>query len=145
MDKEFSAGAIIYRKEDGRPYFLVIFSRRNMIWGFPKGHLEPGESEHDAAVREIEEETGITDLIFVDGFRVESVYDKKSGRAPFAGTIIEKHSTYFLCETKTKNVVVDEREISDYMWAPFEGAVKLLQFESMKTMLEKARAAIPDR
>jgi len=139
MNKEFSSGAVIYRKEKGKTYFLVIFSARNKIWGFPKGHIESGEDEKDAAIREIEEETGIKDLVFIDGFRVENIYDTKSNRGPYNGTMIEKHAAYFLCETKTKNIVIDKKEISDYKWVTFDGAAPLLKFGSMKMVLSKVR------
>ena len=59
MKKEFSAGAVIFREEKGRILFLLIYSARNRVWGFPKGHVEAGESEKDAAKREIKEETGL--------------------------------------------------------------------------------------
>lgn len=142
MNKELSSGAIIYRKENGKPYFLIIYSERNKIWCFPKGHIESGEDEGYAAIREIEEETGIKDMVFVNGFRVEDVYSAKSSRGPYDGTVIEKHSIYFLCETKTKKVMVDSQEISDYKWVSFDDAVKLLRFDSMKIVLGKARERI---
>lgn len=144
MNKEFSSGAIIYRKENGKLYFLVIYSKRNKMWCFPKGHIEPDEDERDAAIRETEEETGIKDMVFLNGFKVEDVYNAKSNRGLYEGTVIEKQSIYFLCETKTKNVTVDMQEISDYKWASFDDAIKLLRFDSMKTVLEKARAVIPN-
>jgi 8-oxo-dGTP pyrophosphatase MutT (NUDIX family) len=67
MDKEFSAGTLIFRKEKEQALFLLIYSNRNKIWGFPKGHIEPGEDEKDAVLREIKEETGISDLRFISG------------------------------------------------------------------------------
>lgn len=142
MNKEFSSGAIIYRKENEKPYFLVIYSARNKIWCFPKGHIETGEDERAAAIREIEEETGIKDAAFLNGFRVEDIYKAKSNRGAYSGSIIEKHSIYFLCETKTKNIAVDKQEISDHKWVTFDEATQLLQFNSIKMVLNRAREAI---
>lgn len=138
MDKEFSAGAIIFRRETRQALFLLIYSGRNKIWGFPKGHIEPGEVEKSAALREIKEETGITDLRFVDGFREEDVYQAVSNRGPHSGSVIEKHSVYFLCETKTKDIVIDAAEITDHKWLGMYEAEELLIFDSLKRLLRKA-------
>jgi 8-oxo-dGTP diphosphatase len=55
-----AAGGLVRRlREDGVPEVLVVHRPRYDDWSFPKGKLEPGESEEDAAVREVEEETGL--------------------------------------------------------------------------------------
>jgi len=138
VDKEFSTGAIIFRKEKEQTLFLLIYSGRNRIWGFPKGHIEPGEAEKDAALREVKEETGIAELRFVDGFREEDIYQAVSNRGPYRGNTIEKHSVYFLCETKIMGIVVDASEIADHKWLGIIEAEKLLIFDSLKRILRKA-------
>ena len=139
MEKEFSAGAIIFKKEKEMALFLLLYSSRNKIWSFPKGHLEAGEAEKDAMLREIREETGVTDLKFIDGFREEDIYEAKSNRGPNAGRIIEKHSIYFLVETNATNVSVEHKEITDYKWLNIHEALKLLAFDSLKRLLRKAK------
>ena len=138
MDKEFSAGAIIFRKEKEQALFLLIYSGRNRIWGFSKGHIEPGEAEKDAALREIKEETGIAELRFVDGFREEDVYQAVSNRGSYRGNAIEKHSVYFLCETSSMDIIVDAAEITNYKWLGIVEAEKLLAFDSLRRILRKA-------
>ena len=142
MEKELSAGAIIFRKEAGTSLFLLLFSGRNNIWGFPKGHIEPAESEDKAVSREVEEETGITDLRFVDGFREEDIYEAISNRGPNKGSAIEKHSIYLLCETDTIDVRVDSQEITDYKWLIIDEAMKFLKFDSLKRILSKAHISV---
>lgn len=139
MKKEFSAGSIIFRRENGPVKFLLIYSGRNKIWGFPKGHIDPGETEKDAALREIKEETGIGQAAFIEGFREEDIYGAVSNRGTSEGTAIEKHSVYFLCETKTKEVRVDKEEIADYKWASAAQAMELIAFASLKRILRKAQ------
>jgi len=60
--EEHSAGGVIFRRTpEGVRWLVIRDSYRN--WGFPKGHVEDGESEVDAARREVGEETGLVALI----------------------------------------------------------------------------------
>ena len=142
--EEFSAGAIIFRRKDGKKEFLLIYSKRNNIWGFPKGHIESGEEEKDAALREIREETGLTRLRFISDFREEDIYPAISTRGEFRGREITKHSIYFLCETDEEKITVDGREISEFSWLPFSEAKTLLSFGSQKILLERAYSFLRD-
>lgn len=138
MNKEFSAGAVIFKREEEKILFLVVYSARNKIWGFPKGHLEQAETEKQAALREIKEETGLDSLQFINGFRKEAAYKTISKRVPFRGEIIEKHVTYFLCEIKNEGIIVDGTEIGDYRFLPLNEAAELIGFENLKKILRKA-------
>ena len=138
MNKEFSAGAVIFRRNAGEILFLVVYSARNNIWGFPKGHLDFGETEKEAAVREIKEETGLANLRFIDGFAEKAAYETISKRPPFEGEKIEKYVTYFLCEAKDQDAVVDGMEISDYRFLPLNQAEKAVKFRNLKIMIRKA-------
>jgi 8-oxo-dGTP pyrophosphatase MutT (NUDIX family) len=143
--REFAAGALLFRRDGEQMLFLLVYSQRNGIWGFPKGHIEPGESERDAALREIFEETGIRDIRFVEGYREEDVYPALSTREPFKGQTIEKHSVYFLAETAGAAVTVDNDEITRYRWLTPAEALALLPFENMRTALRKAVALLTRR
>ena len=138
--KEFSAGALIFRKNKEASEFLLIYSNRNKEWGFAKGHIDVGETEKEAALREIKEETGLADLRFIDGFREELVYKAVSNREASKGSVIEKSTVYFLCETKTQDITVDADEITDFKWLLCNDALKLLPFDSLKELLRKAEA-----
>ena len=67
---EVSAGGIVFRRfpELGPRFLLIRDSYDN--WGFPKGHLEDGESPAEAAVRETAEETGLERLVLQGPIRV---------------------------------------------------------------------------
>ena len=55
-----AAGGLVYRRrEDGAHEILLVHRPAYDDWSFPKGKLEPGEREEDAAIREVEEETGL--------------------------------------------------------------------------------------
>ena len=136
--KEFSAGALIFRKNKQASVFLLIYSNRNKEWGFPKGHIDAGETEEEAALREIKEETGLGELRLIDGFREELVYKAVSNREASKGSVIEKSTIYFLCESKSKDITVDADEITDFKWLMMNDALKLLPFDSLKELLGKA-------
>ncbi|MDD5504316.1 MAG: NUDIX domain-containing protein [Candidatus Omnitrophica bacterium] len=140
LEKEFAAGALVYRKKTIYPYvvFLLVYSGRNKIWGFPKGHLEPGEDEEAAARRELAEETGIINPVFIKGFRQEDAYRTLSTRPGREGTPIEKHCVYFLCRNDSEDVLVDGLEITDYRWLDTIEAEKLIAFAGLKDILKKA-------
>jgi 8-oxo-dGTP pyrophosphatase MutT (NUDIX family) len=138
MNKEFSAGAVIFKREGDKILFLVVYSNRNKIWGFPKGHLEPDETEKEAALREIGEEAGLKNLNFINEFREETIYETISKRMPFKGQIIEKHAIYFLCEIKNQHIMVDGREISDYKFLPLDEAEQIVKFRNLNNILRRA-------
>jgi 8-oxo-dGTP pyrophosphatase MutT (NUDIX family) len=55
-----AAGGLVRRRhEDGTDEILIVHRPRYDDWSFPKGKLEPGESVEEAAIREVEEETGL--------------------------------------------------------------------------------------
>jgi len=138
VNKEFSAGAVIFKKENNDILFLAVFSNRNKIWGFPKWHLEHGETEREAALREIKEEAGLKNLNFINGFREEIVYETISKRPPFKGQRIEKHAIYFLCETNNQDITVDGKEITNHKFLNFNEAEGLIKFDSLRGVLRRA-------
>ena len=74
MTEEVSCGAVLYKKEDGLKYLLIL--DRNGNYGFPKGHVEAGETFKETALREIKEETGV-DALLDDGFLYSISYPIK--------------------------------------------------------------------
>ena len=74
-----SAGAIVFYKEDGKIYYLLLeypSSLRNdkKYWGFSKGTMEQGEKEIDTTIGEINQEAGLGDLSLVEGFKETEKY-----------------------------------------------------------------------
>ena len=56
---ENSCGAVVFRDIRGEVRYLLIKNKRSAHWGFPKGHIEPGETKEETALREVLEETGL--------------------------------------------------------------------------------------
>ncbi len=132
MPQERSAGAIVFRRGNNTEYLLLHYETGH--WEFPRGNIEKGETEHEAARREIREETGITDITFLDGFKETSVWFFRR-----EGKTIHKEATYFLAETKQDNVTISH-EHQDYIWLSFEQAMEKVTFKNAKEILQKAEA-----
>ncbi len=145
MNKEFSAGAVVFKKEASDLLFLVIYSNRNNTWGFPKGHLEQGETEKQAAAREIKEEIGVEGLKFIKGFSEKVMYRTISKIPPFKGREIEKYVTYFLCEVESQDIVTDGVEITDYKFLALDEAEELIRFGNLKNILRRAYDFLQDK
>lgn len=134
---EKSAGAVVFRKERNKIFYLLLHypsSNRSArdYWDFPKGHIEKGEREIETAKREIQEETGLDDIKFIEGFKEGIKYFFR-----FGSKNVLKFVTFYLAETKTKEVKISF-EHSGYEWFPYEEAFKRLSFKNAKDILEKA-------
>ncbi|MCL1972863.1 MAG: NUDIX domain-containing protein [Endomicrobia bacterium] len=144
MLKEYSYGAVIYKIDNNELLFLLIKSKRSGRWGFPKGHIEKGETGIEAAKREIFEETGIKNIKFIDGFREEDVYIIDGTQPETKGSSAEKHSIYFLAEALSEPENYDKKEISDLRWVNFEDMQKLLYFLNQKKTAKQAYEKIKE-
>ena len=125
---EKSCGAVIYTENGGRRLYLIELMQKGHR-SLCKGHVEGDESEHQTAEREILEETGLT-VKFLDGFRETIEY------SPYDGCM--KTVVFFLAETDRSDVTVQEEEVREISWLPFEEALEALTFESDKETLWKA-------
>ncbi|MBE6719385.1 MAG: NUDIX domain-containing protein [Ruminococcaceae bacterium] len=126
---ESSCGAVVYRDIRGEVRFLLIKNNRSAHWGFPKGHIEPGETKQQTAYREVLEETGIHITIH-DGFECVSKYKIRD--------LIEKTVSIFVGTTKDTNTSIQVEEIEDYIWLTYDRAMSLLKFDNDKNILSAA-------
>jgi len=138
MPVEKSAGAVIFRRENNKIYYLLLHypgaSHRaeGDYWDFPKGHIEKGEKIEDTVKREVFEETGLKEIKILPGFKETIKYFFK-----FEGKNVLKFVTFFLAETKEKKVQISFEHIG-YEWLPFEKAIERLTFKNAKEILKKA-------
>lgn len=131
---ERSVGALIVRRGEAprREVHYLLLRYPGGYWEFPRGHVEVGEREHATARREIREETGITSLRFIDGFR-------EGYRFHFQreGKMIAKDAIIYLAEAPAWTVRTSEEHLG-YVWMPFREAVKALRFENSRVVLRRA-------
>jgi 8-oxo-dGTP pyrophosphatase MutT (NUDIX family) len=134
MVDERSAGAVVFYSETGSddPEYLLLHYTAGH-WDFPKGNIEAGEGEEQAATREIREETGITDVKFIDGFRMKINYRYRHGRRP-----VQKEVVLFLGQTKTRHVILSHEHIG-FVWKKYEGAMEELTYQNARNLLTAAR------
>ncbi|HEY3376710.1 MAG TPA: NUDIX domain-containing protein [Armatimonadota bacterium] len=133
MATEKSAGAVIYRlAEDGQVLFLLLQPAPGKPWGFPKGKLDDGETEEEAARREIAEESGLTDIDFDPSFHLVIHYNYRRGRS-----IIRKTVVYFLARTTSANVQISWEHVA-YRWATLQAALDSVIYENARDTLGRA-------
>lgn len=129
--REKSAGAVVFYKKEGEPeYLLLLYGQGH--WDFPKGNVEQGEHELDTVKREVYEETGIDDIIIIEGFRNIIRYYYRLG-----GQLVRKEVAFYLAETWRKHVKLSY-EHKGYVWLGYGEALKKLTFKTAKETLVKA-------
>lgn len=102
-------------------------------WDFPKGHIEDSDNDRkSAALRELSEETGITDAKIVDGFedKTEYTFTHKKKR-------ISKQVWWYVAETETIEVELSH-EHQDYLWLEWSEAIEQLTHDESRAVLKSA-------
>jgi 8-oxo-dGTP pyrophosphatase MutT (NUDIX family) len=131
--RETSAGGVVYRVDaEAAPLFLLIRdSYAN--WGFPKGHLESGEQAEDAALREVREETGLTEL------SLRGTIDTIDWYFRFRGRLIHKVCHFFLMETTEAETAPQRAEgITACRWVAYGEAVESISYGNARQVLRQA-------
>ncbi|MFA4855880.1 MAG: NUDIX domain-containing protein [archaeon] len=132
MVKEKSVGCALFRIGGNVPEFLLLHYKAGH-WGFPKGHVEQGETEEQTMRREVCEETTIEQIKIIPGFRQETKYFFRRGNET-----VFKEVSFYLVEALGGNVKISH-EHKGFEWLSFEKALERLTFENTKNVLEKAR------
>ena len=135
MKNEKSCGAVVFTRASGNIKYVIIESKSG-IHGFPKGHVEGGETELATALREVREETGLS-VCIIDGFRKELEYSFKR-----SGEIINKQTVYYLAEYFEQTPMAQESELNAVSLMDYEFALSMLEFEDLKTILTDAHKHI---
>jgi bis(5'-nucleosidyl)-tetraphosphatase len=135
MIEEVSSGAVIYYSEpDNRVHKYLVLHYPAGHWDFPKGAVEKGETEGQAAIREIFEETSLRVNGFVSNFRkeIEYHYRRQDG-------LVHKRVIFFLAKSDTTSVKISF-EHSGYDWLGYDQSLRRLTFENAKNVLRDAES-----
>jgi diadenosine hexaphosphate hydrolase (ATP-forming) len=130
LERVEQAGGIAVRRDGDQWSVLLVRSRKDpSVWIFPKGHIEPGETAIDTALRETLEEAG------VDGEVIGPVGEPQefqSGREPV-------RVRYFLIRTRSEGESPERRKKA---WYRLDDAAAQLPFEAARRLIEDARALL---
>jgi 8-oxo-dGTP pyrophosphatase MutT (NUDIX family) len=147
MRRERSAGAIIFREEKRKIYYLLLHYESGH-WDFPKGHIEKEEEEKETVKREVREETGLRDIKFIQGFKEKIQYffrktypqkaqrrlrKSEKGKPP----LIFKEVVFYLAETKKNNIEISFEHLG-YQWLSYKEAIEKVTFRNAKEILKRA-------
>ena len=100
----------------------MVRSEKSQSWLFPKGHIEDGETDEDAAIREIIEETGLTNLEYIDDLGEFF----RPGVSTESETFEDKEIHMFLFATPPHSVLTPTLEITEARWIPFREVAEFL-------------------
>ncbi len=132
---ERAAGVVLYRRPaaGGPPRFLLLRTARGGHYSAPKGHLDPGETFEQAALRETLEESGLRPRALDPGFRIEIAYDVQKRGRPRRKVVV-----YYLGEAPAGGDVTLSEEHVSARWAPIEEVRRLVAFENQRAVFEAA-------
>jgi len=124
--KEFCAGGVVYCRDKDDYKFVLILDAYGK-WTLPKGHIEKEESQEQAAVREIKEETGLKDVQIGEKIG-ETDYEVHQPQKP----AFFKRIYFYLMETDFQPLTPQEgEEVQDVCWATREEALSKISYENV--------------
>jgi 8-oxo-dGTP pyrophosphatase MutT (NUDIX family) len=126
MIREFSAGGVVLRWMEGRP-FVAVVRVRDQILALPKGHPFGDETPAEAAQREVREETGL------DAELVEKLGDVTYWYVR-GGERVRKVVAFFLFRYLSGNLEDHDHEVEEALWIPLDEAPERLAYKGERDM-----------
>ncbi len=121
---------------DGRVAAIIPVRRAaggKRVLALPKGHVDPGETPAQAALREVREETGMEGELVEQLGEVRYWYQRGGRRIP-------KLVTFFLFEYRSGSQADHDTEVEEVRWVRLEDAVTELSYKGEREMVERALA-----
>lgn len=134
--EEHAAGGLVVRKGKTDPLVLMILDRYGN-WTLPKGAIEEGETPGQAALREIEEETGVKGDIVCPINTVRYQYEDSRG-------LVQKSVDFFLIQAKTESVTPREGEIVDAAWLIWNEALNRSGYDNMVPVFSEGKTLVSE-
>jgi len=130
MKTEKSCGAVLFTEINDKRYYVLVSAGNDINCGFPKGHVEPNETEQDTVLREIWEETCVKAEI-INGFRTQIEYILPDG-------VTNKQVVFYLARFENQEAKTNPEENLDVILLPFDEALHALTFDDTKKVLIEA-------
>lgn len=137
-ERQVSAGGVVIREGAHGPEVLLASRRTRrgeLVWGLPKGLVEPGESPEDTAVREVQEETGHRGT-------VRGPIGDVSYWFVWEGTRIRKTVHFFLMDDSGDTPGPRDQEMEEVRWFPLDQAAEVAGFASEQDVLRSAARTV---
>ena len=135
ITRHFSAGGIVLKKEKSEIKVLLVQHSKHRGWDFAKGHLEKGETNEQAAIREVEEETGVKGKILEKAGKTQYFFSQD-------GEKILKTVNFFFMIFKAQGKATTAEEVMDEKWLNVGDVENQLTFDGTKEMWNQAKTKI---
>jgi 8-oxo-dGTP pyrophosphatase MutT (NUDIX family) len=135
-EQERSAGGVVLR---GDEVIVIVPTRRGAqgqrVLALPKGHVDPGETPDQTALREVREETGVEAELVQKLGDVRYFYQR-------GGKRIFKRVTFYLFAYRDGSLDDHDDEVEEARWMPLAEAVEALSYDGEREIAERALSAI---
>ena len=138
--EEISAGGFVIGTREGTPQVALIARRDRrdrLVWSLPKGHIEPGETPEEAAVREVLEETGIRGSIVASLGTIDFWFMSDDRR-------IHKTVHHFLLTALDGELSDADPEVAEVAWVPLDDVAERLAHADERQLVDLARQALAE-
>ena len=135
---ETSAGGLIVNHESGTAAVIGRLDRRGrLLWSLPKGHIEEGETAEQAAVREVEEETGIIGCVVAPLGTIDFWFVAEDRR-------VHKTVHHFLLRATGGALSDEDIEVSEVAWVPLDELESRLAYADERRLIRRATELLED-
>lgn len=130
--KEHSSGGAVLVVRNGEVHVAMIATRGRTRWGLPKGALSGDETSEQAALREVQEETGIDGAVIKPLETIEYFFRARD-------SLIQKSVDFYLMRYLGGTLTPQLSEVDDVEWVPLTEAIVRASFDSEKRLLRQAQ------
>ena len=129
---ETSAGGLVIDEDKANAVIIGRLDRKGrLLWSLPKGHIEAGETAEEAAVREVEEETGIIGRVVAPLGTIDFWFVAEDRR-------VHKTVHHFLLQALGGELSDDDIEVAEVAWVPLDELEDRLAYADERRLIRRA-------